>query len=59
LASRHVIAITGTHGKNHHHQFINLILTQAGLKSRLLIGGVAADFAHTAALEKILFRDRR
>lgn len=52
LHQRHVIALTGTHGKTTTTSLVTWILTQAGLNPGYLIGGVAADFKHTAALGK-------
>jgi UDP-N-acetylmuramate: L-alanyl-gamma-D-glutamyl-meso-diaminopimelate ligase len=52
LHHRHVIAITGTHGKTTTTSLLTWILTQAGLNPGYLIGGVASDFASTAALGK-------
>lgn len=52
LHKRHVIALTGTHGKTTTTSLVTWILTQAGFNPGYLIGGVAQDFAQTAALGK-------
>ncbi len=50
LASRHVIAICGTHGKTTTTSMVAWILEYAGLQPGFLIGGVPANFAATARL---------
>ncbi len=52
LHQRHVIALTGTHGKTTTTSLVTWILTYAGLNPGYLIGGVASDFKNTAALGK-------
>jgi UDP-N-acetylmuramate: L-alanyl-gamma-D-glutamyl-meso-diaminopimelate ligase len=50
LADRHVLAVAGTHGKTTTTSMLAWILTQAGLQPGYLIGGVAGNFAGSAAL---------
>lgn len=50
LRHRHVLAVSGTHGKTTTASLLAWILVQAGLKPGYLIGGVANDFKQTAAL---------
>jgi UDP-N-acetylmuramate: L-alanyl-gamma-D-glutamyl-meso-diaminopimelate ligase len=50
LADRHVLAVAGTHGKTTTTSMLAWILTQAGLHPGYLIGGVAGNFAGSAAL---------
>ena len=55
LQHRHVLAISGTHGKTTTTAMLTWILEFAGLKPGYLIGGVAQDFATTARLGKDYF----
>jgi UDP-N-acetylmuramate: L-alanyl-gamma-D-glutamyl-meso-diaminopimelate ligase len=48
LRQRHVIAVTGTHGKTTTTAMLTFILEQAGLSPGYLIGGVAGDFGSSA-----------
>jgi UDP-N-acetylmuramate: L-alanyl-gamma-D-glutamyl-meso-diaminopimelate ligase len=50
LADRHVIAISGTHGKTTTASMTAWILEAAGRKPGFLIGGVPANFSTTARL---------
>lgn len=50
LQKRHVIAVSGTHGKTTTTSILTWILTHAGFNPGYLIGGVAKNFEHTAAL---------
>ncbi len=55
LRKRHVIAVSGTHGKTTTSSILAWILTQADLKPGYLIGGVPLNFPVTAALGKSPF----
>ena len=55
LQYRHVLAISGTHGKTSTTAMLTWILEFAGLKPGYLIGGVAQDFKTTARLGKDYF----
>lgn len=48
LASRHVMAVAGTHGKTTTASMLAWILEDAGLEPGFLIGGVPANFEVTA-----------
>ncbi len=48
LRGRHVIAVAGTHGKTSTASMLAWILEDAGLNPGFLIGGVPANFEHTA-----------
>lgn len=50
LVNRHVIAVSGTHGKTTVTSLLAWILTHAGRNPGFLIGGVPKNFEHTAAL---------
>ena len=50
LPGRHVMAVSGTHGKTSTSSMLAWILEQAGLKPGFLIGGVPADFGESARL---------
>lgn len=52
LSKRHVLAVSGTHGKTSVTSMLTWILTEAGLNPGYLIGGVAQNFSRTAALGK-------
>jgi UDP-N-acetylmuramate: L-alanyl-gamma-D-glutamyl-meso-diaminopimelate ligase len=55
LSKRHVIAVSGTHGKTTTSSILAWILTQADLNPGYLIGGVPLNFPATAALGKSPF----
>lgn len=55
LHKRHVLAITGTHGKTTTSSILAWILTHAELNPGYLIGGVPLNFSRTAALGKSPF----
>lgn len=50
LTNRHVIAVSGTHGKTTTTSLITWILTYAKLNPGYLIGGAPQNFQHTANL---------
>jgi UDP-N-acetylmuramate: L-alanyl-gamma-D-glutamyl-meso-diaminopimelate ligase len=50
LRKRHVIAVTGTHGKTTTTAMLTWILEDAGLKPGFLIGGVPGNFGSSARL---------
>lgn len=50
LRSRHVIAVSGTHGKTTTASIVTWILEQCGLEPGYLIGGIARDFDRPADL---------
>lgn len=50
LPGRHVMAISGTHGKTSTSSMLAWILEYAGLKPGFLIGGVPANFGESARL---------
>lgn len=50
LRNRHVIAISGTHGKTTTASMLAWLLAEAGLEPGFLIGGVPADFGVSARL---------
>jgi len=50
LATKHVLAVAGTHGKTTTTSILTWILEYAGLKPSYLIGGAAKNFAATACL---------
>lgn len=50
LRDRHVIAVSGTHGKTTTSSMTAWVLEAAGLQPGFLIGGVPANFATTARL---------
>jgi UDP-N-acetylmuramate: L-alanyl-gamma-D-glutamyl-meso-diaminopimelate ligase len=52
LQDRHVIAVSGTHGKTTTASMTAWLLEAAGLEPGFLIGGVPANFATTARLGK-------
>jgi UDP-N-acetylmuramate: L-alanyl-gamma-D-glutamyl-meso-diaminopimelate ligase len=52
LSDRHVIAVTGTHGKTTTSAMLAWILEYAGLEPGFLIGGVAGNFEYSARLGK-------
>lgn len=50
LCSRHVLAVAGTHGKTTTSSLLAWILERCGKNPSFLIGGVPANFAHSARL---------
>ena len=50
LGRRHVLAVAGTHGKTTTSSLLTWILEYAGLNPGFLIGGVPANFEHSARL---------
>ena len=50
LGSRHVLAVAGTHGKTTTSSLLAWILERCGKNPSFLIGGVPANFAHSARL---------
>ncbi|MEX0975625.1 MAG: UDP-N-acetylmuramate:L-alanyl-gamma-D-glutamyl-meso-diaminopimelate ligase [Woeseia sp.] len=50
LAKRHVIAVSGTHGKTTTASMLSWILEHAGIDCGFLIGGVSANFESSARL---------
>ena len=50
LGSRHVLAVAGTHGKTTTSSLLAWILVRCGKNPSFLIGGVPANFAHSARL---------
>jgi UDP-N-acetylmuramate: L-alanyl-gamma-D-glutamyl-meso-diaminopimelate ligase len=50
LHARHVIAVTGTHGKTTTTAMLTWILEHAGLQPGYLVGGVPSDFDSSARL---------
>jgi UDP-N-acetylmuramate: L-alanyl-gamma-D-glutamyl-meso-diaminopimelate ligase len=50
LRGRHVIAVTGTHGKTTTTAMLTLILEHAGLSPGFLVGGVPGNFDSSARL---------
>ncbi len=50
LHHKHVLAVSGTHGKTTTSSMLAWVLEQAGLKPGYLIGGVAQGFTQTACL---------
>jgi UDP-N-acetylmuramate: L-alanyl-gamma-D-glutamyl-meso-diaminopimelate ligase len=55
LHSRHVIAVTGTHGKTTTTAMLTWILEHAGLSPGYLVGGVPSNFDSSARLGKAPF----
>jgi UDP-N-acetylmuramate: L-alanyl-gamma-D-glutamyl-meso-diaminopimelate ligase len=55
LHSRHVIAVTGTHGKTTTTAMLTWILEDAGLAPGYLVGGVPGNFDSSARLGKAPF----
>ena len=55
LHSRHVIAVTGTHGKTTTTAMLTWILEHAGLSPGYLVGGVPGNFDSSARLGKSPF----
>ncbi|PHQ79565.1 MAG: UDP-N-acetylmuramate:L-alanyl-gamma-D-glutamyl-meso-diaminopimelate ligase [Coxiella sp. (in: Bacteria)] len=55
LQQRHVLAVSGTHGKTTTTAMLAWILESAGLNPGYLIGGVAKDFTTTARLGERYF----
>jgi UDP-N-acetylmuramate: L-alanyl-gamma-D-glutamyl-meso-diaminopimelate ligase len=55
LHARHVIAVTGTHGKTTTTAMLTWILEHAGLKPGYLVGGVPSNFESSARLGKAPF----
>ena len=55
LHSRHVIAVTGTHGKTTTTAMLTWILEHAGLQPGYLIGGVPSNFDSSARLGQAPF----
>ena len=55
LHSRHVIAVTGTHGKTTTTAMLTWILEHAGLEPGFLVGGVPGNFDSSARLGKAPF----
>ena len=55
LHSRHVIAVTGTHGKTTTTAMLTWILEHAGLEPGYLVGGVPGNFDSSARLGKAPF----
>jgi UDP-N-acetylmuramate: L-alanyl-gamma-D-glutamyl-meso-diaminopimelate ligase len=52
LRERHVIAVTGTHGKTTTTSMLTWILEHAGLEPGFLVGGVPSNFDSSARLGK-------
>ncbi|MBM4196021.1 MAG: UDP-N-acetylmuramate:L-alanyl-gamma-D-glutamyl-meso-diaminopimelate ligase [Gammaproteobacteria bacterium] len=52
LRQRHVLAVSGTHGKTTTTSLLAWILTQAGLDPGFLVGGVVSDLGVSARLGK-------
>jgi UDP-N-acetylmuramate: L-alanyl-gamma-D-glutamyl-meso-diaminopimelate ligase len=52
LRDRHVIAVTGTHGKTTTTAMLTWILEEAGLEPGFLVGGVPGDFQSSARFGK-------
>jgi UDP-N-acetylmuramate: L-alanyl-gamma-D-glutamyl-meso-diaminopimelate ligase len=52
LQSRHVLAVSGTHGKTTTTSMLTWLLESAGLQPGFLIGGVAENFGISARLGK-------
>jgi UDP-N-acetylmuramate: L-alanyl-gamma-D-glutamyl-meso-diaminopimelate ligase len=50
LRDRHVLAVAGTHGKTTTSAMLAKILDRAGLDPGFLIGGMPADFGHSARI---------
>jgi UDP-N-acetylmuramate: L-alanyl-gamma-D-glutamyl-meso-diaminopimelate ligase len=55
LHARHVIAVTGTHGKTTTTAMLTWILEHAGLEPGYLVGGVPGNFESSARLGKAPF----
>ncbi len=55
LHERHVIAVTGTHGKTTTTAMLTWILEHAGLEPGFLVGGVPSNFDSSARLGKAPF----
>jgi UDP-N-acetylmuramate: L-alanyl-gamma-D-glutamyl-meso-diaminopimelate ligase len=55
LHARHVIAVTGTHGKTTTTAMLTWILEQAGLDPGYLVGGVPSNFDSSARLGRAPF----
>ena len=55
LRERHVIAVTGTHGKTTTTAMLTWILEQAGLEPGFLVGGVPGNFDTSARFGKAPF----
>jgi UDP-N-acetylmuramate: L-alanyl-gamma-D-glutamyl-meso-diaminopimelate ligase len=55
LHARHVIAVTGTHGKTTTTAMLTWILEQAGLSPGYLVGGVPSNFDSSARLGRAPF----
>jgi UDP-N-acetylmuramate: L-alanyl-gamma-D-glutamyl-meso-diaminopimelate ligase len=55
LRERHVIAVTGTHGKTTTTSMLTWILQHAGLEPGFLVGGVPSNFDSSARLGKAPF----
>jgi UDP-N-acetylmuramate: L-alanyl-gamma-D-glutamyl-meso-diaminopimelate ligase len=55
LRNRHVIAVTGTHGKTTTTAMLTWILEHAGLEPGYLVGGVPGNFESSARLGKSPF----
>lgn len=55
LGSRHVLAVAGTHGKTTTSSLLAWILERCGKNPSFLIGGVPANFAHSARLTSSRF----
>ena len=55
LHARHVIAVTGTHGKTTTTAMLTWILEHAGLEPGYLVGGVPGNFKSSARLGKAPF----
>jgi UDP-N-acetylmuramate: L-alanyl-gamma-D-glutamyl-meso-diaminopimelate ligase len=55
LRDRHVIAVTGTHGKTTTTAMLTWILEHAGLEPGYLVGGVPGNFGSSARLGKSPF----
>ncbi len=55
LHARHVIAVTGTHGKTTTTAMLTWILEHAGLEPGYLVGGVPSNFDSSARLGKAPF----
>jgi len=50
LRGRHVLAVSGTHGKTTTSSILAWILEEAGLEPGFLIGGIAENFSYSARL---------
>ena len=55
LRDRHVLAVAGTHGKTTTSSLLVWMLEYAGLEPGFLIGGIPANFGHSAQLGRSRF----